>query len=278
MADIFVSYARADKERVAPLVAALEGQGFSVWWDPAITPGQEFDDEISAALDAARAVIVVWTPASVGSRWVRGEAREAADRGVLVPVRFENARLPIDARAVHTTDLDRWGGNVESAEFKGLLRALGALLTPSGSGAADTPAAAREAVSIAVLPFVNMSSDPEQEYFSDGLSEELLNQLAQVKALRVIGRTSCFAFKGKNEDLRTIGTKLGAANILEGSVRKAGKRLRITAQLIACKTGHHLWSQTYDRELDDVFAIQDNVAREVAKALGIALGIVERSR
>src|SRR5579862_746617 len=86
MADIFVSYARADKLRVAPLVAALEAQSWSVWWDPEITPGQEFDSQISAALDAARAVIVVWTPASVESRWVRGEAREAADRGQLVPV------------------------------------------------------------------------------------------------------------------------------------------------------------------------------------------------
>jgi adenylate cyclase len=97
MADIFVSYARLDKTRVAPLVAALETHGWSVWWDPEVTPGQEFDRQISAELDAAKAVIVVWSPQSVDSRWVRGEAREAADRGVLVPVRFENARLPIDA-------------------------------------------------------------------------------------------------------------------------------------------------------------------------------------
>src|SRR5437773_3086124 len=100
MADVFVSYARSDKARVAPLVAAIEAQGWSVWWDPEITPGQEFDSQIATALDAARAVIVVWTPVSVESRWVRGEAREAADRGVLVPVRFDSARLPVDARAM----------------------------------------------------------------------------------------------------------------------------------------------------------------------------------
>ena len=91
MADVFVSYARSDKPRVAPLVAAIEAKGWSVWWDPEITPGQEFDDQIDAQIDAAKAVLVVWSPVSVASRWVRGEAREAAERGILVPVRFEQA-------------------------------------------------------------------------------------------------------------------------------------------------------------------------------------------
>jgi len=127
--------------------------------------------------------------------------------------------------------------------------------------------------SIAVLPFVNMSSDPEQEYFSDGLSEELLNQLAQIDKLKVIGRTSSFAFKGRNVDLREIGEQLGAAHLLEGSVRKSGDRLRITAQLIETRNGHHLWSETYDRRLDDVFAIQDEIARTVTDALSITLGV-----
>src|SRR6476619_994577 len=109
MADVFVSYARTDKARVAPLVPAIEAQGCTAWWDPEITPGQEFDSQIEAEMLAATAVVVVWTPTAVGSRWVRGEAREAADRGILVPVRFEEARLPMDVRALHTTDLDSWG-------------------------------------------------------------------------------------------------------------------------------------------------------------------------
>jgi len=108
MADVFVSYARSDKARVAPLVAAIEAKGWSVWWDPEITPGQQFDDQIEAEIDAAKAVLVIWTPTSVASRWVRGEAREAAERGILVPVRFEQARLPMDVRAIHTTDIDGW--------------------------------------------------------------------------------------------------------------------------------------------------------------------------
>ncbi len=126
--------------------------------------------------------------------------------------------------------------------------------------------------SIAVLPFVNMSSDPEQEYFSDGLSEEILNLLAKVPNLKVIARTSSFAFKGKNEDLRSIGRALGVKTVLEGSVRKSGERVRITAQLIDVSDGAHLWSETYDRTLTDIFAVQDSVASEILDALQIHVG------
>ena len=121
--------------------------------------------------------------------------------------------------------------------------------------------------SIAVLPFVNMSSDAEQEFFSDGITEEILNSLASEKSLKVAGRTSSFAFKGQNDDLRRIGDALGVAHILEGSVRKVGAQVRITAQLIQVDNGFHLWSETYDRELTDVFAIQDEIANEILKQL-----------
>jgi TolB-like protein/tetratricopeptide (TPR) repeat protein len=121
--------------------------------------------------------------------------------------------------------------------------------------------------SIAVLPFVNMSSDAEQDYFSDGITEEILNSLASVKELKVAGRTSSFAFKGQNDDLRRIGEALGVNHILEGSVRKAGAQVRITAQLIQVDNGFHLWSETYDRELIDVFEIQDEIANEILKQL-----------
>ena len=126
-------------------------------------------------------------------------------------------------------------------------------------------------LSIAVLPFVNISGDPENEYFSDGLSEELLNVLAKIEDFRVAGRTSSFAFKGKDQDLRAIGEKLGVVHILEGSVRKQGNTVRVTAQLIDARNGYHLWSETYDRQLDDVFVIQDEIATEVVKALKTTL-------
>jgi len=125
--------------------------------------------------------------------------------------------------------------------------------------------------SIAVLPFLNMSSDPEQEYFSDGITEEVLNMLVKIPELRVTSRSSVFSFKGQNVDIPTVAAKLGVAHILEGSVRKAGNRVRVTAQLIEADSDVHLWSETYERELDDIFAIQDEIATEVVKALKIQL-------
>ncbi|HEX5764161.1 MAG TPA: hypothetical protein VFY27_01235, partial [Woeseiaceae bacterium] len=127
--------------------------------------------------------------------------------------------------------------------------------------------------SIAVLPFDNLSSDPEQGFFADGISEELLNLLARVEGLRVISRTSAFSFKDSNEDLRSIAAKLDVAHILEGSVRRSGNRIRITAQLIDARNDAHLWSETYDRILDDIFDIQDEVAAHVVEQLKLTLAL-----
>jgi len=147
----------------------------------------------------------------------------------------------------------------------------------SGSEAAGAPAvsviahAAAPDKSIAVLPFVNMSADKDNEYFSDGISEEILNALVKVADLKVAGRTSSFYFKGKNESLITIGEKLGVANVLEGSVRKQGDKVRITAQLIRTKDGFHLWSETYDGDLKDIFALQETIAQTITDKLQVIL-------
>ena len=134
------------------------------------------------------------------------------------------------------------------------------------------------AKSIAVLPFDNLSSDPEQEYFADGVTEEILNTLAGVRDLRVIGRTSSFHFKDQHVDLRTIGRILDVEHVLEGSVRKGGDRVRISAQLLNARSAHQLWSETYERKLDDVFLIQDEIAKSVAKALQVRLGVGDIGR
>lgn len=141
--------------------------------------------------------------------------------------------------------------------------------TAAESPTADTPAPPK--ASVAVLPFVNMSGDKENEYFSDGLSEELLNVLSKIGELKVAARTSSFHFKGKTGDIAEIARKLGVASILEGSVRQSGPKVRITAQLINAADGYHLWSETFDRELDDIFAVQDEIASSVAKALKVKL-------
>jgi TolB-like protein/DNA-binding winged helix-turn-helix (wHTH) protein len=129
--------------------------------------------------------------------------------------------------------------------------------------------------SIAVLPFVDMSPNKDQEYFSDGIAVEMMNQLSKLRGLHVAGRTSSFYFKGKNEDFNVIGEKLGVAHILEGSVRKAGNRVRISVQLVKVADGYHLWSESFDRDLNDIFAIQEETARAVADALSITLGVGE---
>jgi TolB-like protein len=130
-----------------------------------------------------------------------------------------------------------------------------------------------ETISIAVLPFVNMSSDPEQDYFSDGISEEILNLLVRVEGLSVASRTSAFSFKGSDENLAEIADVLGVDHILEGSVRKSNDRVRITAQLIDAQSDRHLWSETFDRELTDIFAIQDDISGAIVEALRTTLGV-----
>lgn len=131
---------------------------------------------------------------------------------------------------------------------------------------------------IAVLPFVDLSPEKDQEYFSDGLTEELINKLAQMKDLQVTARTSSFYFKGKNVDMRTIGEKLGVAYVLEGSVRKSENQLRITAQLIKAVDGYHLWSETYDCESKDIFTLEDDIVKAVTTVLSITLGVGEFAR
>jgi len=289
MADVFVSYARSDKALVAPLVAAIEAKGWSVWWDPAIDPGQEFDRQISVELEAAAAVLVVWTPASVASRWVRGEARAGAERGVLVPVRFAHASLPIDVRALHTIDLDDWREDPCSVLAQEVLRALGALINRDrapmpASSASDlvpsAPAVEPARVTICVLPFANMSGDPQQEYFSDGITEDIITELSRWRLLAVRSRSASFRFRGVAVDMKQVARELNVRYILEGSVRRMGARIRINAQLIDTGSGSHVWAEKFDRDLAELFTVQDQVVQTIVSTLvgRVQVSDTERAR
>lgn len=177
-------------------------------------------------------------------------------------------RVPISTEKVTRTSLTKISGAVAVVA---VLLIVAAIYRPIHKDAKNSPAVTPASPSIAVLPFINMSSDKEQEYFSDGLTEELLNALAKNPRLRVAARTSAFAFKGKNVDLREIGQKLNVTTVLEGSVRRDGKHLRITTQLINTADGFHMWSEIYDREMNDIFAIQNEIATAVAGALKVKL-------
>ncbi|MBN2409550.1 MAG: tetratricopeptide repeat protein [Candidatus Aminicenantes bacterium] len=164
-------------------------------------------------------------------------------------------------RCLEKAPVDRW------TDAGALLSALRAVEEPDKAASI----ASFHKTSIAVLPFKNMSADPEQDYFCEGLAEELINGLTQIKDIRVVARTSAFSFQGKETDVREIGKKLNVENVLEGSVRKAGQKLRITAQLISVTDGYHLWSERFDREMSDVFAIQDEIAEAVADKMKMGL-------
>ena len=160
-------------------------------------------------------------------------------------------------------------GKSEAGRYQAVTEMLEEL---RGVTAATTPASSQPDVpSIAVLPFANMSADPEQEYFCEGLAEELIDALARLKELRVVARTSAFQFRGRGHDLTEVGQKLKVKTVLEGSVRKAGNRLRINVQLINARDGYHLWSERYDRDMEDVFAVQDEISRSVVDTLKVKL-------
>ena len=160
----------------------------------------------------------------------------------------------------------------------GLALASGSMSTPSDTMVVPSAPVVSAAKSVAVLPFANLSSDPDNEYFADGMAEEIINALAKIQSLRVASRSSSFAFKGKNEDVRRIGDNLKVSTVLEGSVRKMGKKLRITAQLINVVDGYQLWSERYERELEDVFEIQDDISQAIVKALRVILSEGERQQ
>jgi uncharacterized protein (DUF924 family)/TolB-like protein len=287
MADVFVSYSRSDRARVAPLVAAIEAQGWSVWWDPVISPGQEFDVEIAAELKIAAAVLVVCTPQSVTSRWVRGEARDGAERGVLIPVRFGGAELPIDVRALHTIDLDQWKDD-RHPQIQEMLRTVRAVIARSrGLAPAQVNSAAAQApghgdaarIQICVLPFSNMSGDPAQEYFSDGITEDIITELSRWRLLAVRSRSASFRHRGPGVDIKQVARDLNVHFVVEGSVRRMGERIRISAQLIDAQTGSHVWSERFDRQLDQIFALQDRVVQTIVSTLvgRVQASDVERS-
>jgi TolB-like protein/tetratricopeptide (TPR) repeat protein len=290
MADVFVSYCRRDKPRVAPLVAAIESMGWSVWWDPEIVPGQEFDRMIHAELAGAGAVLAVWTKDSVESRWVRGEARDGADRDILVPVRLDDATLPIDLRAFHTIDFSADpDGDPRNPQVQDMLHALGAVIArdsrlPSGPrvpGSAPPRAViGPDHVEICVLPFANLGGDPEQAYLSDGLTEDIITELSRWHMLAVRSRSASFRYRGPGVDLQKVARELHVRFVVEGSVRRMGERIRITAQLIDTETGNHVWAEKFDRELADIFTVQDHVVQTIVSTLvgRVQANDVERAR
>jgi len=283
MSDVFISYARDDAESARRFAAEFQAAGFSVWWDDALRSGDAFDESIERALREAKAVVVLWSTGSVASRWVRAEATQADRNRTLVPVTIEPCQRPIIFELTHTADLSHWTGNTDDRAWRGLVadvrRLVEAQATPrsiqssanSASTAPPTAPAQAARPGVVILPFVNMSGDPEQEYFSDGVTEDIITDLGRVSALSVASRNSAFSYKGKTVAPAQIARTLRVTHVLEGSVRKSGNRVRITAQLLEAATDTQVWAERYDRTLDDIFAIQDEISTSIVAALKVKL-------
>ena len=278
MSDVFISYARSSATQAKRVADALRALGYAVWRDDEIPAHRAYADVIQERLGAARAVVVIWSADGANSEWVRSEADRARADRKLVQVTIDRARLPMPFDQTQCADLSEWNGDADSASWRQVVHAIAALAGEAAAASAtrveaSIPAAAPSTgkSSICVLPFANMSGDAEQEYFSDGISEDILTDLAKVSALSVIARNTAFTFKGQHIDVRQVASQLGASHVLEGSVRKAGGRVRITAQLIDGASGHHIWAERYDRDLTDIFDVQDEISQAIVAALKLRL-------
>ncbi len=265
---VFVSYARPDEPHAERVAAELRAKGYEVWRDDELPAHRAFSEVIEERLRDARAVVVLWSDAAAKSQWVRAEADTARNSAKLIQAQLDGVLPPIPFNQLHCADLREWDGS-DTAGWRKLLASIAALEGKSQN--LTTKRKAARDVSVCVLPFLNMSGDTEQEYFSDGISEDITTDLSKVSALEVIARNTAFQFKGQSLDVGDIARKLGVTHVLEGSVRKAGNRVRISAQLIDGTTGGHVWAERFDRELTDIFTIQDEISRAIVRALKIKL-------
>jgi adenylate cyclase len=274
MSDVFISYARSTEKQAQAMAEAFRKLGRSVWIDEQLPAHRNYSHVIAEELNRAAAVLVIWSAEAAMSDWVMDEAERAREQHKLVQVRLDKTRLPMPFGRIQCADLSEWTGALDAPGWRTVAASVAELLAASNISSpvdAATIAVAPHRPSICVLPFTNMSGDPEQEYFSDGISEDIITDLSKVSSLSVIARNTAFTFKGKAVDVSVVARRLGVGYVLEGSVRKAGKRVRITAQLIDGAAGDHIWAERYDRKLTDIFALQDEVSEAIVAALRLRL-------
>ena len=270
MSDVFISYARSSEEQAMLVEQALRGAGHAVWRDAELPAHRAYAEVIEERLKSAKAVVVLWSVEAAKSQWVRAEADAAREMGTLVQARLDGTMPPIPFNQIQSAELEGWTGDPDHPGWCKLKASVATLAGRSGESE-PSPKPRRQKTSICVLPFQNMSGDAEQEYFSDGISEDITTDLSRVSALEVIARNTAFTFKNQSVDVTDVARKLGVSHVLEGSVRKAGNRVRITAQLIDGSSGGHVWAERYDRDLTDIFAIQDEISKAIVAALKVKL-------
>lgn len=273
MNDIFLSYNREDAAVAKVYAEAFVREGLDVWWDTALRSGEAYDEVTEAALRGAKAVVVLWSPRSVASRWVRAEATLADRAGTLLPVMIETCERPIMFELIQTADLSHWKGNVADTSWRALLTEVQRFV----AGNYDDPTPVQLATgytyklpdkpSIAVLPFTDLAAAAESDYFADGIVEEISTALSHFKALFVIAGATSLTYRDTSQDMTAICRELGVRYLLEGTVRRSGSKVRINIKLNDGIAGEQVWADKFDGSLDDVFELQDRVAANVARII-----------
>ncbi len=280
MADVFVSYARSTAATAQAAAEALKSEGFSVWIDDALPAHREFSVVIEENLQTANAVLVLWSEDARKSRWVPAEADLAHEAGKLVQMSVDGVIPPFPFNRVHCEQSAGWDGDMTAAAWRKVVSSIEELTGKKAATAASNsavpqlgipPASARSEPLLAVMAFDNLSTDEELTFFCDGVSEEIQRTVASGSALKVVARSSAFQFRGSDKDTGKVSAALGATHLLDGSVRRGGARVRISAELVECSTRSAIWADSFDGDLEDVFALQERIAEAVARALKVAL-------
>ncbi len=287
MSSVFISYARASLVEARRIAEALTAEGFSVWLDDKLPAHRSYSEVIEERLRDASAVIVLWSSPAARSQWVQSEADRARVEHKLVQVRLDASSLPMPFDRIQCADLTGWAGDRSAVEWLKVSSSVRdlvghpAAMAPSHSSVLPAPqlyVAAALKPSIAVLPFTNLSNDPEQQYFTDGMVEEIVGALSRFKSLFVVAAGARIEIDGRAMAPLDAARRVGVRYLLEGSVRKAAARVRISVNLIDVEDGFCLWSDRFDDTLEDVFALQDNVAQRVAGVIEPTLQDVDVRR
>ena len=276
MTDVFISYAREESATAAAVADSLRAAGHKVWIDDEIPAHREYADVIRERLDAAKAVVVIWSAPGTVSQWVRSEANRAREAGKLVQLRVDGSQLPMPFDQIQCVDLPGWSGDARVPGWRKVLASIEALAGSAGRVPPPIHDALQRGVSVAVGPFKDLSATTDQGYFCEGIAEEIVTNLAHLPDLRVASPELMGTGNSRLSGMQ-LAQAVGVGALLEGSVRKSGDRARIAVRLIDAATGIALWAESFDRELSDIFALQDEIADAVVKALGVKLGPAVRS-
>ena len=270
MSEIFISYARSTQAAALRFADALRAGGYAVWRDDELPPHRPYADVIEERLEAAKAVLVIWSADAVKSDWVRAEADVARTAGKLVQLSLDRAVPPMPFNQIQCDDLSGWNGDLAAPVWRKVEASLAHLVRGDAtvsSPPAPLPPGRGGKPSIAILPFANLSGDPDQEYFADGMVEEIGAALGRFRSIFVVASGSSLSLKNRGVSPQEAARSLGVRFLLDGSVRRAGGRVRIAVKLLEGASGAHARAERFEDEGEDLFELQDRVASGVAGAI-----------